>query len=358
MSMPDPMQSRTDEGQSGRHTSLGGSGIYLNGKRVSSPKTVPDAFRELSHRPGAMAWLGLVDPDPTELKALAQEFDLPELLLKEGPQAQQRPNLERYADSLVVVLLGARCAVAGEDCQYSELRIYLGSCFIITVHQGDFPVLSEVRQRLERDTTFLSLGPEAVLYAILGGIVNDYGRVVSALEDDIEKSETEVLSGEPTVSRRIYELSRELIEFQRSALPITDVMTALTGGFAKYGIPEGLQQYLLDVADRITKVEERIANLRSRLRDTLIVNAAIVTQHQNEEMRHLAQAGHAQNEEIKKISAWAAILFAPTLVGNVYGMNFDNMPELQWEYGYPLSIALMAAMSISLYTIFRYRKWI
>jgi magnesium transporter len=189
-----------------------------------------------------------------------------------------------------------------------------------------------VRRRLEQDATLLRLGPEAVLYAILDAVVDGYSPVVSGLENDIDEIETEVFSGDPAVSRRIYELSREVIQFQRSTHPLLGILSSLAGGFAKYGVSEYLQQYLRDVADHTTQINERIDGFRFMLRDILTVNATLVAQRQNEEMQHLAESANAQNEEVKKISAWAAILFAPTLVGTVYGMNFENMPELQWEY--------------------------
>jgi magnesium transporter len=338
--------------------SLVDSGIYLDGRRVVSPNTLPETFRELNRVPGSMAWIGLVRPEASELQSLAAEFDLHELAVEDAVLAHQRSKLERYGETLFVVLRAARYLDSREEIEFSELHVFVGPNFIITVRHGGSPDLAQVRRRLEHDATLLRLGPEAVLYAILDAVVDDYVPVVSGLENDIDEIETEVFSGDPAVSRRIYELSREVIEFQRSTHPLTGILEALAGGFVKYGVSEDLQQYLRDVADHTAQANERIAGFRFMLRDILTVNATLVAQRQNEEMKHLAESSNAQNEEVKKISAWAAILFAPTLVGTVYGMNFENMPELQWEYGYPLSVALMAGVSIALYWIFRKRTWI
>ena len=160
------------------------------------------------------------------------------------------------------------------------------------------------------------------------------------------------------VSRRIYELSREVIEFQRATRPLVGMLESLRGGFEKYGVDEELQRSLRDVADHVTEVVEKVDGFRELLRDILTVNSTLVAQQQNEEMKSLAIASSAQNEEVKKISAWAAILFAPTLIGTVYGMNFDHMPELHWQYGYPFAIGLMGMVCGGLYLIFKRLSWL
>jgi magnesium transporter len=211
---------------------------------------------------------------------------------------------------------------------------------------------------LESNPDLLRLGPEAILYAIMDRVVDDYIPVVAGLSNDIDEIETEVFSGDPQVSRRIYQLTREVIEFQRTVQPLGAMFQALTAGFEKYGTDEELQRYLRDVEDHIIGVVEQVDAFRELLRDMLTVNATLVAQEQNEEMRRLSVAGHAQNEEVKRISAWAAILFAPTVVGGIYGMNFDRMPELHWVWGYPFALALMLTISVGLYLAFRRRGWL
>jgi len=236
--------------------------------------------------------------------------------------------------------------------------VFVGPGFVLTVRHAEAPDLSVVRHRMEADRDLLRLGPEAVLYAVLDAVVDGYAPVVAGLQNDIDEIETEVFSGDPTVSRRIYELSREVIEFQRATHPLLGMLAALAAGFTKYGVDEELQRYLRDVTDHATTVVERVDDFRQLLTNILTVNATLVSQAQNEEMKNLTEANYDQNEEIKRVSAWAAILFAPTLIGTVYGMNFDHMPELHWLLGYPFALALMILTCLSLYTIFRRRGWL
>lgn len=211
---------------------------------------------------------------------------------------------------------------------------------------------------MEESPELLKLGPEAVLYAILDAVVDGYAPVVSGVQNDIDEIETEVFRGDPAVSRRIYELSREMVEFQRATRPLVGMLHGLMAGFSKYGTDDELQRYLRDVADHVTHTSERVDGFRQALTEILTVNATLVTQQQNAEMRALAEAGFEQNEEIKKISSWAAILFAPTLVGTIYGMNFTHMPELHWVFGYPFAIVLMAIVCTGLYVVFKRRDWL
>ncbi|MFV8186662.1 magnesium and cobalt transport protein CorA [Streptomyces sp. AF1B] len=332
--------------------------LYRDGVRVSSPATLADTFRELREEPSGMAWIGLARPTEGELLSLAGEFDLHPLAVEDAMEAHQRPKLERYGDTLFVVLRAARYLDALEEVDFGELHVFVGPDFVITVRHGAAPDLSAVRHRMEESTELLKLGPEAVLYAILDAVVDGYAPVVAGVQNDIDEIETEVFRGDPEVSRRIYELSREMVEFQRATRPLVGMLHGLIAGFSKYGTDDELQRYLRDVADHVTHTSERVDGFRQALTDILTVNATLVTQQQNAEMRALAQAGFEQNEEIKRISSWAAILFAPTLVGTIYGMNFQHMPELSWTFGYPFAIGLMGVVCFSLYLIFKRRGWL
>jgi magnesium transporter len=332
--------------------------IYAGGRRVDSPATLADTFERLRDKPGCMAWIGLYRPAESQLLALAEEFGLHELALEDAIVAHQRPKLERYGDTLFVVLRSARYLDDIEEVDFGELHVFLGPDFVLTVRHSEAPDLAVVRRRMEDDPELLRLGPEAVLYAILDAIVDGYAPVVAGLQNDIDEIETEVFRGDPTVSRRIYELSREVIEFQRATRPLLGMLDGLMAGFAKYGTDEELQRYLRDVADHATTVSERVAGFRQMLGDILTVNATLVSQQQSEEMKNLTESSYAQNEEVKRISAWAAILFAPTLIGTVYGMNFQHMPELGWVMGYPFALTLMAAVCAALYVVFKRRDWL
>jgi len=325
---------------------------------VASPPSLEETFRSLRDTDDSMAWIALYKPDLEALSSLADEFGLHELAVEDAVHAHQRPKLERYGDTLFVVLTAARYVDEEEEVEFSELHVFVGPDFVITVRHGEAPQLASVRARMERDPELLARGPEAVLYAILDEVVDEYLPVVNGLENDIDEIETEVFSGDPKVSRRIYELSREVIEFQRAVRPLSSMLDALSAGFDKYRIDIELQRYLRDVADHVTQTAERVDGFRQLLQNILTVNATLVAEKQNAEMKALTEASYAQNEEVKKISAWAAILFAPTLIGTVYGMNFEHMPELGWAHGYLFAVALMGLVCVTLYTVFKRRGWL
>ena len=357
---PEPVELpvRDDDNAKPNGHSVVDSAIYCDGRRVASPESLAETYRVLHKAPKSLAWIGLYRPDRRELASLAAEFDLHELAVEDAIQAHQRPKLERYGDTLFVVLRAARYRDEAEEVDFGEIHLFVGPAFVLTVRHSQAPDLSAVRRRLEADPQLLALGPEAVLYAVLDAVVDGYAPVVAGLQNDIDEIETEVFGGDPNVSRRIYELSGEVIEFQRATRPLLEIMSNLAAGFDKYGTDQELQRYLRDVADHATTAAERVDGFRQMLGDILTVNATLVSQAQNEETKLLTQASYAQNEEVKRISAWAAILFAPTLIGTIYGMNFDHMPELHWLAGYPFALALMAVVCASLYVAFKRRNWL
>jgi magnesium transporter len=331
--------------------------IYVDGHRAAEPSSLRETYEALRQERG-VAWIGLYRPTEEEFASVAQEFGLHELAVEDALEAHQRPKIERYAQTLFVVLRPARYLDAPEEVEFGEIHVFVGEDFVITVRHGEAPALAEVRRRLEADPELLMRGPEAILYAIMDRVVDGYAPVVRGLENDIDEIETEVFSGNAGVSRRTYELSREVIEFQRAVEPLSGILAALTAGFEKYGIDEELRRYLRDVQDHAIQVSERVEGFRQLLQNILNVNLTLVSVQQNEEVKSLTEASIDQNEEVKKISAWAAILFAPTLVGTVYGMNFDHMPELHWLLGYPFALALMLVVSVSLYLVFKRRGWL
>lgn len=359
---PPPATTPADSGTPAPPAETGDSiihaALYRDGHRVSTHDTLADTFQQQRAAAGTLAWIGLHRPTPAELVTLASEFDLHPLALEDALEAHQRPKLERYGGTLFVVLRAARYLDDAEEVDFGELHVFVGRDFVITVRHGGAPDLSAVRHRMEDTPELLKRGPEAVLYAILDAVVDGYAPVVDGVQNDIDEIETEVFGGDPGVSRRIYELSREVVEFQRATRPLNGMLENLTAGFEKYAIDEELRRYLRDVADHALHTTERVDGFRQALQDILTVNATLVNQQQNAEMRALAEAGFEQNEEIKKISAWAAILFAPTLVGTIYGMNFHTMPELHWALGYPFAVVLMAMVCTGLYVVFKRRGWL
>ena len=333
------------------------SAIYVDGKRTAEPYSLRETYEACRQRRG-LAWIGLYRPTEEEFSSVAKEFGLHELAVEDAIKAHQRPKLERYGDTLFVVLRAARYIDESETVEFGEIHVFVGTDFVVTVRHGEAPHLREVRRQMEGQPELLRRGPAAILYPIMDRVVDDYEPVVAGLQNDIDEIETEVFSGNAGVSRRIYELSREVIEFQRAVQPLPGMLSALIADFEDYGVDPELQRYLRDVQDHAIRVTEQVAGFRELLQNILSVNLAVVGLQQNEEVKALSEAAIEQNDQVKRISAWAAILFAPTLVGTVYGMNFEYMPELSWTLGYLFALMLMLAVSVSLYVVFKRRGWL
>jgi magnesium transporter len=323
------------------------SAVYRNGMRDPGVAAVDDLVA--AWRSGeAMVWLGIYEPTPEELETVARGFGLHELAVEDAVKAHQRPKLERYGDMLLMVLRPARYLDEGETVVFGEVEIFAGVNFVITVRHGDAPDLGHVRRTLEAKPDLLARGPFAVVYGIADHVVDHYQPVVAGLENDIDEIEDEVFGGSATVSRRIYELTREVIEFQRATKPLAGILGEL---IVLPGVDDEERRYLRDVQDHAVRIEERVDGFRVLLQNILSVHLTLETKALNE-------VSVDQNEQVQKISAWAAILFAPTLIGTVYGMNFKYMPELKWRLGYPMALALMLIVSLALYVIFKRRRWI
>ena len=331
------------------------NGIYVDGVRTENPRSLDETFRLMRSR-GGMGWIGLYRPTEPELQAVAQEFGLHELAVEDALAGHQRPKIERYGEGLFVVLRPARYVDAQERVEFGEVHIFVGPDFVVTVRHAERPDLARVRERLEHDPELLALGPEAVLYAIVDEVVDEYAPVLAGLENDIDEIETQLFEEDVDTTQRIYDLAREVIDFQRAVAPLTAMVEVLRGG-EQHPVDRELMRRLRDVQDHTIRIAERASSFRSILDNALTVEATIVGRRQNEEMRRMTELGIRQNEEVKKISGWAAIIFAPTLVGSIYGMNFDHMPELHWVWGYPMALGLMVAVGAGLYAVFKRKGW-
>lgn len=293
-------------------------------------------------------------PTPADVTELADAWHLHPLLVEDLLHAGQRPKLERYDDALFLVVRSAWYIDSAEDVDFAEFHILVRPRSVAVFCQDgrwidglDADDASGIVDRgdhtLLDDEHLLHHGPEAIVYRLLDAIVDGYTPVLRGLEVDKEQIERQVFSGDASVTERIYRLSQEVIDLRQATAGLTDVLHALRKGFDRYGIPASLQTYLQDVADHLSRVDTRVGELRESLSQILTVNGTLVAQRQNEDM--------------KKISGWAAILFAPTLIGAIYGMNFEDMPELSWTFGYPLAIGGMVAFALILYLIFKRQKW-
>jgi magnesium transporter len=321
--------------------------VYRDGRRTAEPDNLSELYAACQAS-DAIAWLGLYEPHEDEFEAVAREFHLHELAVEDAVKAHQRSKLERYGDTLFIVLRPARYVDETETVLFGEVEIFVGPRFVITVRHGDAPELGPVRRRLEASPELLRRGTMAIVYAILDYVVDGYEPVVEGLENDIDEVEDEVFSGSPSVSRRVYGLTREVIEFQRAVGPLDEIVARL---MEEPGVGEEERRYLRDVQDHALRAEEQAGAFRALLQNILSVNLTLET-------KTLSEVSLAQNEQVKRISAWAAILFAPTLIGTNYGMNFDHMPELHWALGYPFALSLMMLVSVALYLVFKRRRWI
>jgi magnesium transporter len=292
----------------------------------------------------ALAWIALHEPDEEELTSVAREFGLHQLAVEDAVEAHQRPKIERYDGTLFVVLKPARYLDEAEVVEFSEAQVFVGEGFVVTVRHGKVAAFSEVRERLESDPGLSRGGPEAILHVIMDRVVAGYRPVVEGLGNDIEEVEDQVFSGDAGASRRIYQLSREVLEFERATRPLARALQRLTEGDERDAIDSEVRGYLRDVLNNLLRVTEQVEGFRELLSNILNVNLTLISVQ--------------QNDQTKKISSWAAILFAPTLVASIYGMNFDRMPELHWFFGYPFALMLMVLTSLTLYAVFKRRGWL
>jgi magnesium transporter len=280
------------------------NGVYVAGARIENPTSLSDTFEYMRAR-GGMAWIGMFRPTPEEIHAVADEFSLHPLAVEDALTGHQRSKLERYGDTLFIVLRPARYIDESETVEFGELHLFVGPDFVVTIRHAESPDLARVRHRLETQSELLARGPEAVLYAILDEVVDEYVPVLAGVENDIDEIEDTLFTGgDPGLSRRIYELSREVLALQRATQPLADMLDGLLRGADKYGVDLELQRSLRDVQDHALKTIERITAFRVTLENALTVNATLVTQRQTD-------TSLAQNEQVKKISGWAAIPLRP-----------------------------------------------
>lgn len=331
-----------------------------DGKPAEAPKgaSVADGLRFAEQAPNHMTMSLFPAPTESAIREISEAWELHPMIVEDLFHAQQRPKLDRYGDVLFLAVRSARYLDELEEVDFSEFHMLIKPRSIIVLCQDkrwidgtnglDFDeeeLLSVDRREhtLLADETLLKFGPTAVVYRLLDAIVDGFSPVLQGISLDKEQIERQVFSGDAAVAERIYRLSQEIIDMQHTTTSLAEVVQALQTEFIKIGVPHELQAYLDDVSDHLTRTNLKVAEYRDSLSQILNVNSTLVAQRQNEDM--------------KKISGWAAILFAPTLIGAVYGMNFDNMPELHWSFGYPMALAMMVALAVLLYVIFKRNKW-
>ena len=317
--------------------------VYKEGRRHDGQVAVDEAVAAC-REPGAFSWIGLYEPTEAEFESIRREFDLHPLAVEDAIHAHQRPKLEVFGDMVFIVLKTARYVDSTEIIQLGEILVFLGHDYIITVRHGEASELKEVRERLEGDPELLAHGPGAVLHAIVDHVVDDYSPAILGLGEDIDEVEDEVFSDRRTnPAERIYKLKREVLEFNRATGPLVDPVDRLARGHYEV-IHREVRAYFRDVNDHLLRVHEQLEGYRDLLTSVLEAN--------------LAQVTVRQNEDVRKISAIVAIIAVPTAVAGIYGMNFEHMPELKFEYGYPLVLVVMVIVCFTLYRYFKRVGWL
>jgi len=316
--------------------------VYEHGKRRAGELSL-EAAGDACRADGGFVWLGVTEPSAEEFESIAREFGLHELAVEDAVKAQQRPKVELFGDTLLVVVKTVTHPDAAHGIEVGELLLFVNSDFIITVRHGEGE-LSSVRERVERRPDLLAHGTGVVLYAILDHVVDDYGDVAQAVDGEIQAVEREVFSPERTNPvEQIYKLEREVLDLYRVVSPLLEAVDEISEGQFE-AIPSALDDYFRDVHDHLQRVTGRVAGFRELLNGALQAN--------------LTQVSVRQNEDMRKISAWVAIAAVPTMVAGIYGMNFDHMPELHWRYGYFTVLFLIALVCLALYRRFKRVGWL
>ncbi|MFJ3333643.1 magnesium and cobalt transport protein CorA [Streptomyces sp. NPDC086766] len=325
--------------------------MYRDGSRVPEAGDVVEAVARVRKAGDGFVWLGLHEPTDQEFAGIAELFDLHPLAVEDAVEAHQRPKLERYGEMLFAVFKTV-CYVEHEELTATsevvdtgEIMLFVGQDFVITVRHGRHGSLGPLREELESEPQQLAKGPAAVLHAIADHVVDDYLSVTDSVQADIDQVETDVFAenGARVDPGRIYQLKRELLELKRAVVPLTRPVEDLATRPIRV-VDLEIQAYFRDVLDHLMRAKEQIASFDELLNSIL--------------QAHLAQVTVAQNEDMRKITAWAAVIAVPTMVCGVYGMNFDHMPELHWRFGYPLVIGVISVACLVLYRGFRRNGWL
>ncbi|AJP01518.1 magnesium transporter CorA [Streptomyces cyaneogriseus subsp. noncyanogenus] len=324
---------------------------YRDGVRTHGGGDVVDAVERVRKQGDGFVWLGLHEPTDQEFAGLAELLDLHPLAVEDAIEAHQRPKLERYGETLFAVFKTVcyveheRLTASSEVVNTGEIMVFVGRDFVVTVRHGRHGSLGPLREDLESEPRQLAKGPSAVLHAIADHVVDDFLTVIDAVQEDIDEVETEVFAehGARADPGRIYQLKRELIELKRAVVPLGRPLEELAVRPIRVVDPE-IQAYFRDVSDHLLRAVEQIASFDELLNSIL--------------QAHLAQVTVVQNEDMRKITAWAAIVAVPTMVCGMYGMNFDHMPELGWRYGYGMVIGVISLACLALYRGFRRNGWL
>lgn len=333
------------------------TGVYVGGELVTRGLPPEEAVAQAREASGVV-WIGLQQSDAEHLHLVEGLLGLHPLAVAECLHGHQRAKLEHFGDQTFLVLQPARYVDSSETVEFTEIGVFVGPDYVVTVHGDDEVVdVGQIRSRLEAHPEILIQGSYAGLWAILESLMRLYSPVTDGVENDIDEIEEELFQRDVGVSHRIFKLQREVIDLQHATSPLVDMLDRLQQIVAAAaGTTEA--PVFRDLDDRARHLVARVAGFKHTLDNALTVDATLSDQESNEEMRRMTQTSLDQADQVKKISSWAAVGFAPTIVAGIYGMNFVNMPELDWWWGYPFALGLMAAASTTLYFVFRRVGWL
>jgi magnesium transporter len=338
------------KGHVGAAAVVGDCAVYEGGCRV--PGRIPlDRAGDVARQTRGFVWIGLQEATAADIAEVAEEFELPPLAVEDAIKAHQRPKLEVYDDIVFVVLKPVHYVDHEEVVEVTSISLFLGPGFVVTVRHGDSSVLRRVRDEFDKGSELLQYGPSAVLYRAADLVVDGYEEAIDCINDDVDEIEAQVFGpGEDDHAQRIYKLKQEVAEFRRAVAPLSRPLERLSDG-AVPCIDPATGPYFRDVHDHVLRAADFIDGLSGLLSDVLQANVARVTVVQS-------QIALRQNEDMRRISAWAAIALVPTAVAGIYGMNFDHMPELRWKYGYLMVMAFIVTVCLGLRRLFRRNGWL
>jgi magnesium transporter len=317
---------------------------YRDGRRQQAAPMPAEEAAAICRREPGFVWLGMVEPQPDELVAMQDVFGLHELAVEDAQSFHLRPKVEQYDEGVTFVILRtARYVEETEEVDFGEVAVFVGESFLITVRQGAASDLHGSRLRLEQRPQLLEAGPHAALWAILDKVVDDYAPVVEALERDIEEVEQTVFAAASAPTERIYQLRREVTDFYRAVHPLLTPVEALARGSLLHTTP-ALREYFRDVADHLALVNEEVVAQRDLLTTILQANMAVISVE--------------QNDVVRKISGWGAIIAVPTFIASFYGMNFHDIPEERYAISYPVVVVVMVLVALALHRYFRRSGWL
>ncbi|HEY6722359.1 MAG TPA: magnesium and cobalt transport protein CorA [Burkholderiales bacterium] len=314
---------------------------YENGKKLGD--IAPEDISKYVSRRECFVWVAMKDPGPGELASLQHEFDLHELAVEDARHGHQRPKIDEYGDSLFAVLHNIE--IAGGEIKVGEVDLFVGRNYVLSVRNQAEPGFAGVRARCEREPELLKQGAGFVFYALIDAVVDRYFPVLDALEAEFEKFEEQIFSGKSLQANieGLYYVRQKLTTLQHAVLPLLEGVGKLYGGRVPQ-ICAGMQEYYRDVYDHLVRINQLIDALRDTVTTAIQVNVAMIT--------------FGETEVTKRLAAWGALIAVPTFIASLYGMNFKNIPELQWDFGYPLALGLMAAIDVYLWFRFRKARWL